>query len=105
MGRGRTGDTVPCRGERGSGTEGFFFFAWCLSDETSRVSSRTQTALGGDKSTSHFLFKCQRVQCWMWGHKSSGGGLVICGPELGRRCFEQICDGGRNIVFFWVLDD
>ena len=23
-------------------------------------------------------------------------------PELGRRCFEQICDGDRNTVFFWV---
>ena len=32
VGRGRTGGTVPCRGERGSGTEGCVF-AWCLSEE------------------------------------------------------------------------
>ena len=56
MGRGCTGVSVPCRGERRSGTE-VCVVAWCLSEETSRVNSRTQTDFGGDKSTSHFFFK------------------------------------------------
>jgi len=46
-------------GEGGSGTEGCVF-AWCLSEETSGVSSITQIKFGQMiKSTSHFLSKCQ----------------------------------------------
>ena len=33
----------------------------CLSEETSRVSKKTQTNFGGDKSTSHLL-RCQHEQ-------------------------------------------
>ena len=39
-GWGATGGTVPCRGGRGSGTEGCVF-AWCLSEDTSVVSGET----------------------------------------------------------------
>ena len=59
VGRGRTGGTVSCSGEGGLGTEGCVF-AWCLSEETSGVSSITQIKFGQMiKSTSHFLSKCQ----------------------------------------------
>ena len=56
VGRGRTGGSV--RVERRLQIEGCLF-AWCLSEETSRVSSRTQTDFGDDKSTSLFLLRCQ----------------------------------------------
>ena len=57
MSRGRTGGTVPYSGEGGSGTDGCVF-AWCLSEETSGVSSIIQIKFGpGDQIYQPFFIK------------------------------------------------